>query len=345
MRIAELFEKQKFRIVSGSNEDPGPHEVQVRVEAVGICGSDLHEFAEGGIGGRPCGYPLTMGHEPTGVVVKTGPAVTGCSPGERAAIEPAVYCYRCEFCLAGCYNLCANMRFYSSPGEPGFFREYANVPVESILPLPDGVSFVQGTLFEPLAVVLESMKLAALNPLETAVVFGAGPIGLLTILMLKMRGAGGIWAVEPVPHRREMARAAGADALLDPREVDPAREILSDTGNRGVDVAIDCAARENSMNLCMRAMRKGGRLVVTGIPSELEVPLEMHTARRKGLSIYNTRRSNHTSKPALQLLARHPDWFRPILTHTFPLDRIQYAFQMLENYSDGAGKVVIQPQA
>jgi len=152
-----------------------------------------------------------MGHEPTGVVVKMGPAVTACSPGEPAAIEPAVYCYRCEFCLAGYHNLCANMRFYSSPGEPGFFREYVNVPVESILPLPDGVGFVQGTLFEPLAVVLESMKLAALNPLETAAVFGAGPIGLMTILMLKMRGAGRIWTVEPVPHRREMARATGAE--------------------------------------------------------------------------------------------------------------------------------------
>jgi len=345
MRIAELFERRKFRIVSGSNEDPGPGEVQVRVEAVGICGSDLHEFSEGGIGGRPCSYPLVMGHEPTGVVVKTGPAVAGCFPGERAAIEPAVYCYRCEFCLAGYHNLCANMRFYSSPDEPGFFREFVNVPVESILPLPDGVGFVEGTLFEPLAVVLESMKLASLNPLETAVVFGAGPIGLMTILMLKMRGAGRIWAVEPLPHRREMARAVGADAVLDPHEADPARQILSDTDGRGVDVAMDCAARENSLNLSMRALRKGGRLVVTGIPSDIEVPLEMHTARRKGLAIYNTRRSNHTSKPALELLARHPAWFQPILTHTFPLDRIQYAFQMLEDYSDGAGKAVIRPQS
>jgi threonine dehydrogenase-like Zn-dependent dehydrogenase len=95
----------------------------------------------------------------------------------------------------------------------------------------------------------------------------------------------------------------------------------------------------------MRAMRKGGRLVVTGIPSEIEVPLEMHTARRKGLAICNTRRSNHTSKPALELLARHPAWFQPILTHKFPLDRVQYAFQMLEDYSDGAGKAVIRPQS
>ena len=345
MRFAELIDRRTFRIASGAIQDPGQGEVQVRIDAVGICGSDLHEFTEGGIGGRPCAYPLIMGHEATGVVVQTGPSVTGCAPGERAAIEPAAYCYRCEFCLAGRHNLCANMRFSSSPGEPGFFRECANVPVESILRLPDGVGFVEGTLFEPLAVALESMKHAALNPLETAAVFGAGPIGLLTILLLRLRGAGRIWAVEPVLHRRRMAGAAGADVLLDPREEDPAHRILGDTGNRGVDVAIDCATRDNSINLGMRALRLGGRLVITGIPSELEVPLEIHTARRKGLSIFNTRRSNHVSRPALELLARHPDRFQPIVTHTFPLDRIQCAFQMLEDYSDGAGKVVIRPQS
>jgi L-iditol 2-dehydrogenase len=345
MRIAELFDLRKFRIVQGPIEDPGPGEVQVRVEAVGICGSDLHDFSEGGIGGRLCTYPMIIGHEPTGEVVKTGPGVTGCAPGDRAAIEPAVYCYRCEFCLSGCYNLCANMRFYSSPGEPGFFREYVNVPLESVLRLPDQIGFAEGTLFEPLAVVLESMKFVPLNPLGTAAVFGAGPIGLMTIVMLRMRRAGRIWAVEPVAHRREMAKAAGADVLLDPREVDPARQILTDTGNRGVDVAIDCAASEHSTNLCMDGLRSGGRLVITGIPARLEVPLNLHTARRKGLAIYNTRRSNHTSHEALELLARHPALFHPIVTHTLPLDRIQRAFEMLEQYSDGAGKVVIRPQA
>ena len=341
MRIAELYELRKLRIVDGSIEDPGPGQVQVRVEAVGICGSDLHEFAEGGIGGRPCKYPMVMGHEPTGVVVKTGPGATGCAPGDRAAFEPAIYCYHCEFCLVGHYNLCLNMRFLSSPGNPGFFQEYLNLPVECIMPLPAGVGFVEGTLFEPLAVVLLSMTHVAIQPLETAAVFGAGPIGLLTLIMLKMCGAGRVWVVEPVPHRRQMAMAAGADAVLDPHGLDSGRQILSDTANRGVDVTIDCAAKENSVNQCMRATRRGGRLVVTGVPAELEVPFDMHTARRQGLSIYNTRRSNHMSQLALQLLREYPGRFFPVITHTLPLEKIQPAFNMLENYTDGAGKVVI----
>lgn len=192
--------------------------------------------------------------------------------------------------------------------------------------------------------VLHSLKSVALRPSESAAVFGAGPVGLLTIAMLKMRGAGRVWAVEPVAHRREMAKAAGADAVLDPHALDAAREILSDTGGRGVDVTIDCAAREDSLNQCVHATRNGGRIVVTGIPIELETPLALHPARRKELAIYNVRRSNHDSEAALEILRQHPARFAPIITHTLPLDAAQAAFEMLESYSDGAGKVVLTPR-
>jgi len=108
-----------------------------------------------------------------------------------------------------------------------------------------------------------------------------------------------------------------------------------------VDVTIDCATKENSVNQCIRMTRRGGRLVVTGVPAELEVSFDMHTARRRGLSIHHTRRSNHTSQAALQLLREHPRRFLPILTHTLPLEKIQSGFNLLENCTDGAGKVVI----
>jgi L-iditol 2-dehydrogenase len=341
VRIAQLYERRKFQLVEGPLDDPGPGEIQVRVEAVGICGSDMHSFSEGGIGDTVCTYPMVLGHEPTGVVVKTGTGVAGWAPGDRAALEPAVYCYHCEFCLAGRHNICEHVKFLSTPPDPGFFREFANLPVQNVLPLPAGIGFREGTLFEPLAVVLHSLKFVALQASESAAVFGAGPIGLMTIAMLKMCGAGRVWAVEPVPHRREMAQAAGADAVLDPGGLDAARQILSDTGRRGVDVTIDCAAREDSLSQCVRATRNGGRIVVTGIPVELEPPIAWHPARRKELAIYNVRRSNHDSEAALEILRRHPARFAPIVTHTLPLDAVQAAFNMLESYSDGAGKVVL----
>jgi L-iditol 2-dehydrogenase len=343
MRIAELYDLHKFRVVDGPVPDPGPGQVQVRVEAVGICGSDLHDFSEGKIGDTPCEYPMVLGHEPAGVVLKTGTGVTGWAPGDRAALEPALYCYHCEFCLSGRHNICANIRFLSSPVDPGFFREFVNLPAGNLLPLPKGVGFKEGTLFEPLAVALHSMKFAALQPRETAVVFGAGPIGLLTLIVLKLCGAGRVWVVEPVSHRRELAKLAGADAVIDPHAVDTAREILHDTGQRGVDLAIDCASRENTVNLAIQAVRNGGRIVITGIPVELHLSLEFHVARRKELAIYNVRRSSHESEAALELLSSHAARFAPILTHTLPLDKVQPAFEMLETYADGAVKVILQP--
>ena len=343
MQIAELFELRKFRLMDAAVPDPAPGQVQVRVEAVGICGSDLHDFSEGRIGDQICVYPMVLGHEPAGVVVKTGQGVTGWAPGDRAAVEPALYCYHCEFCLTGRHNICANIRFFSSPVDPGFFREYANIPAGNLLPLPPEVGLKEATFFEPLAVVLHSLKFVKLQPLETAVVFGAGPIGLMTIIALRLCGAGRIWSVEPVAHRRELAKLAGADAVIDPHAVDTARQILDDTGKRGVDVAIDCAARENTTNLGIQSTRNGGRVVVTAIPVELYLPLDFHVARRKELAIFNIRRSCHESEAALEMLREHPSRFAPMLTHTFTLDKVQAAFEMLETYSDGAGKVIVAP--
>lgn len=321
---------------------PGPGEVQVRVEAVGICGSDMHSYLEGAVGDTPCIYPMVLGHEPAGTVVALGSGATGWQKGDRAAFEPALFCYHCEFCHSGRHNLCANLRFLSQPDQPGFFREYVNLPVKNLLGLPEGVGLREGALVEPLAVVLHSMQFVRLSPGETAAVFGCGPIGLLTIAALKLSGAGRIWAIEPVAHRRDMARAIGADISLDPNETDPVAAIWGETGKRGVDVAIDCATHGCSINQSIGVARNGGRVVFTGIPSELRPPLEFHPMRRKELALFNVRRSNHESDLALEMLRSHLPLFAPVITHTHPLEKIGEAFAQLEACSDGAGKIVLQ---
>ena len=341
-RTAELAGVRQFRIVEQVAADPPRGEVQVSVAAVGVCGSDLHSYAEGAVGDTPCVYPMVLGHEPAGVVVKTGAGVTGWSAGDRAALEPALYCYHCEFCLSGHHNVCANLRFMSNPEEPGFFREYVNLPARNLLALPAGLSLEHATLIEPLAVVLHSMQFVALRPGETAAVFGAGPIGLLTVIALKLAGAGRVWAADPVAHRLELAHAAGADSVLDTRAADPVRQILADTGNRGVDVAIDCGGKYDSINQCIHAVRNAGRVVVTAIPSGVRLPLEFSPMRRKEITLYNVRRSNHESAAALAMLAEHIARFAPLITHTPPLSEIGRAFAQLENYEDGVGKLVIR---
>jgi L-iditol 2-dehydrogenase len=341
MLVAELVGQREFRLVDQAVEPPGPGEVQVRVGAVGICGSDVHSYSEGGIGDTPCVYPMVLGHEPAGTVVKVGAGVTGLAPGDRAALEPAVYCYHCEFCRSGQHNICANIKFLSNPGYPGFFREFVNLPAVNVMPISPELPLELATIAEPLAVAMHSLQFAALAPSDTVVVFGAGPIGLLTIASVRAAGAGRIWAVEPVAHRRDFALHMGADAVLDPNEGDACRQILADTGGRGVDCAIDCAAKENTHNWAFRVLRNGGRMVLTGIHSAAVVGFEVSHMRRKEIAIFNVRRSNTEAHDALHFLTEKVSLFAPMVTHRRPLSDIASAFSLVEHYEDGVGKLVV----
>ena len=344
MQLAELHQRRTFRLIDApAPPDPAPGDVQVRVTAIGICGSDVHNFSEGGVGDTPCVYPMVLGHEPAGVVTKIGRGVTGWSVGDPAILEPALYCYHCEHCLTGHHNVCANIRFLSTVGEPGFFREFVNLPSHNLLPLPPNLSPGEGTIVEPLAVILHSLNMAGIRTGETAAVFGAGPIGLLTIAALKLSGVARIWSIEPVAERRELARSLGAYCVIDPSEIDPVKQILADTGKRGVDVSFDCAAKGNTTNQCLYVTRNAGRVVITGIASESFISLDANPMRRKELPILTVRRSNHDSETALNLLAAEPRRFVPILTHTRPLSDIQSCFEQLESYSGGAAKIVLTP--
>jgi L-iditol 2-dehydrogenase len=342
MRAAQLIAPLTFRLSDMPIEDPGPGEVQVRIEAVGVCGSDLHAYSEGGVGGMPNAYPMLLGHEPAGVIVKTGVGVTGLSVGNRGALEPALYCYHCEFCLSGHHNVCANIRFLSTPHHPGFFRQRVNLPVANFRPIPTGMSFGEATLAEPLAIAIHSLRLASIRPEETVLVIGAGPIGLMTIAALRAAKAGRVWAVEPLAHRRELARVMGADAVLEPAEA--AEEILNATAQRGVDCAIDCAAGEDTTIQAMQLTRNAGRVALTGIHRTALVSVDASAMRRKELTLFNVRRSNHETQEALDLLQAHAAWFAPVLTHARPIEHIGEAFDIASHYRDGVGKMIVRPQ-
>ncbi|MGO8758619.1 MAG: zinc-dependent alcohol dehydrogenase [Terracidiphilus sp.] len=341
MRAAELIAPHSFRLIDMPIDDPDPGEVQLRIESVGVCGSDLHAYSEGAVGGTPNVYPMVLGHEPAGTIVKTGPGVTGLAKGDRGALEPALYCYHCEFCLSGRHNVCANIQFLSTPRIPGFFRELVNLPASNFLPIPAGMSCDEAALAEPLAIALHSLRLVSIRPGESVAVIGAGPIGLLTIAALRAAQAGRIWAIEPLPHRRQLALGVGAAAALDPAEA--LEEILRATGQRGVDCAIDCAAAEHTTSQAIQLARNAGRVALTGIHSTQYVAMDGSAMRRKELTIFNVRRSNHETQQALDLLQAQTRWFSPLLTHARPLDRIGDAFAIASQYRDGVGKMTVRP--
>jgi L-iditol 2-dehydrogenase len=341
MLTAQLIAPRQFRLVEEEIAAPAPGELQVRVDAVGVCGSDLHSYSEGAVGDTPAVYPMVLGHEPAGTVVRVGDGVIGWSVGDRAALEPALYCYHCEYCRSGRHNICANIRFLSTVGNPGFFRQFVNLPPTNLLAIPPTVSLELAALVEPLAVALHSLTLAGPLKGETVAVFGAGPIGLLTIASLKLAGAGRIWAVDPLAHRRELALHLGADAAVDPSAVDPVKQIAADTGQRGLDCAIDCAAAEDTVNQAIHAVHNGGRVALTGIHSGALVPFDTSTMRRKEVTLFNVRRSNDESPAALKMLAERSAWFAPLVTHRRPLEKIADAFDIVANYRDGVGKMMV----
>ena len=273
MKAARYHGRGDIRIDEVPEPEAGPGQVKVAVDWCGICGSDLHEFLEGPLfiprPGSP--HPLTgetlpvvMGHEFAGTVAELGEGVSGVSVGDRVAVEPYYVCGTCSACRAGRYNICRSLGFVGLAGSQGGFSERCVVDQRWIHPLGE-LSTDLGALVEPLAVGYHAVRLSALPKGGTAVVFGAGPIGLVTIASLKATGAGQIISVEPAAARKGKAPGAGADVVLDPTEVDVPTAVRDLTEGAGADVAFECAGIDAVLASAIGSVRPGGTVVNVAI--------------------------------------------------------------------------------
>jgi L-iditol 2-dehydrogenase len=342
MRASRLHGIGDLRLEDLPRPTPGPGEVLLKVASVGVCGSDVHYYLEGGIGDAMVTEPIIMGHEFSAWVADLGDGVQGLEVGQLVAVEPAVHCGECEPCQHGHPNLCVNVKFCGTPPIDGAFAEYAVKPAHNCFPLPEGLDAVGGAMLEPLGIAIHTVDLAHLRPGYTVAVLGAGPIGLLTAAVARAAGAGPIWMTEPLAYRREFALEYVADTVLNPDEVDVVAEIMQATGGRGVDVAFEAAGAEETPDQAARVTRPGGRLVVAGIPSDDTMTLTASVVRRKGLTIKLVRRMKHTYPRAIGLVRRGLVDVRPVATSFFPLERIDEAFQVVANYDDGVLRAIVQ---
>lgn len=321
--------------------DPGAGEVLVRIRAVGVCGSDLHWYLEGGIGPYRCVYPQLLGHEPAGEVVAAGPGVTDLQPGQKVALEPAITCGHCEFCRSGRHNNCVSALFMSTPQLPGLFREYAVVPARNAVAVPEQMSWTQATIIEPLAVILHVLELVEIRLGDTVAVMGAGPIGMLTVGVARVCGASRIFVADRLPHRLELARQMGADITVNTASESMKQAVRDHTRSRGVDIVFDAAGARETINTGLAIARLGGQFVLIGIPSEAGLPLDLHMAMAKELRIQTIKRSNHNARGAIELLQSGRVSDR-LVTHNYPLEQTPRAFETLAAYADGIGKAVIE---
>ncbi|MBN2005465.1 MAG: alcohol dehydrogenase catalytic domain-containing protein [Anaerolineae bacterium] len=342
MLTSRLYGIRDLRLERAPVPAPGPGEVLLKIASVGTCGSDVHYYVEGRIGDAIVKEPITMGHEFSAWIAGLGEGVSGPAIGQLCAVEPAIPCGHCELCEQGHPNLCPSVRFCGTPPINGVFAEYAVMPAANCFPLPEGFSADEGALLEPLGVAIHTVDLAHLKVGQTVAILGAGPIGLMAGAVAKAAGAGMLFMTEPLEHRRNFARDYCADAVFDPEKEDVVAAIMAATGGRGVDVAIEAAGAATTPDQAARITRNGGKVIVAGIPSEDTMTMKASIIRRKGLTIKIVRRMKHTYPRAIRMVQKGIVDIKPLATHTFPLERIAEAFELVAGYRDGVLRAVIR---
>jgi L-iditol 2-dehydrogenase len=328
---------------------PGPSQVLLRVLETGICGSDLHSYEDARIGTTKIETCLVLGHEFSAVVEEAGPdSLDGgfkpIGPGARVAVDPAQPCGRCESCIKGHPNLCSALRFCGNYPYDGCLREWMHVPSGTCFPLPEGIDDVEGAMLEPLGVAIHAVDLARIRVTDSVAILGAGPIGLLILQVARLAGADPVFVSDKFPWRLAAAErlggvpvSCGGGGDLD----DPVGYVQRETRGRGVDIAIEAAWAERSIEEACEMARLGGRVVLVGIPSDDRLTLKHSTARRKGLTILMARRMKHTYPRAIRLVENGRVDVAGLVSHRFPLAEAQEAFALNAAYRDGVMKVVI----
>jgi len=317
-------------------------DVLIKIARVGICGSDVHYFAEGGIGSQRVAYPWAVGHEGAGVVAQVGAQVTRVKPEDRIAFDPAQPCGECDQCLAGRPHTCRALDFLGCPGQvEGCLAEYLVLPERSCYPIPDTMTFEEAAIVEPLSIGVYALTLAGLLPGAAVGILGAGPIGLSVLLPAKAQGAGRVYMTDKIDARLEMASRAGADWVGNPETEDVVAAVKAREPEL-LDAVFECSGKQEAMDQGVEMLKPGGRLLLIGIPNGDRVSFDINLLRRKEICIQNVRRQNNTVQRAIDVIANKEIDVNVMVTHHFPFAQTQEGFDMVADYRDGVVKAMIE---
>lgn len=346
MTAARLYGARDLRVESIPTPAlPGPGQALLRITAVGVCGSDLHNYLDGRIGNTVIERPLILGHEFGAVVVAVGPNAhdgnfAPLQLGTRVAVDPAQPCGRCEMCEQGHPNLCHRLHFCGSFPDDGSLCEYMLMPAHTCFPLPDAIDDAGAALLEPLGIGIHAIDLAKIQVANSVAILGAGCIGLYLLQLAKRSGADPVFVVDQFPWRLQMAERYGA-IPINFKETDPIKAVQAATNRRGVDVSIEAAWADHSVQWAADMARLGGRLVLVGIPGDDKMEVKHSTIRRKGLTMRVARRMKHTYPRAIQLVNSGMVDLNGIVSHRFPLAQTPAAYALNVAYEDNVVKIII----
>lgn len=337
MKVAVMNGVGKMGFVEREIPQPADNEVLVKLEYVGICGSDMHYYETGRIGDYVVEPPFVLGHEPGGVVVEVGKNVTHLKVGDRVALEPGKTCGHCEYCREGKYNLCPDVVFFATPPVDGVFQEYVAHEAALCFKLPENVDTLEGALIEPLAVGFHAANQGGAHAGQTAVVFGAGCIGLVSMMALKAEGVSRVYVVDIMQKRLDKAMELGATGVINSMKTDVQEEIGRLTEGKGVDLVIETAGMEVTTRHAIHITKKGATIVLVGYSKTGEMTLPLSLALDKELTFKTVFRYRHIYPMAIEAVASGKVNLKGIVSNIFNFDDIQAA--MDKSVSDKANIV------
>jgi D-xylulose reductase len=350
------------------------HEVRVHVAQTGICGSDVHYWQRGRIGDFILNSPIILGHESSGTVVEIGSNVKNLKVGDRVAIEPGVPCRRCDYCRAGTYNLCNDTIFAATPPWDGTLAKYYTVASDYCYKIPDHMNMEEAALVEPVAVAVQICKVADMRANQTVVVFGAGPIGVLSQAVAKASGASKVIAIDISQARLDFAKSYAADHVFLPpmaeQGTDPAAHsekiaslIKEQFGlGEGADIVLECTGAEPCIQAGINVAKKGGTYVQAGMGKEVSisshisleaskilicllqnVTFPITTACIRALTIKGSIRYSTGCYPsAVDLVASGKVDVKKLITNRFKFEEAEKAFELVKSAQEGVFKVIIE---
>lgn len=320
---------------------PGTGELLLKVEVVGVCGSDIHYYSTGRIGEQVVQYPFTVGHECAATVIETGIQTEGFNPGDRVAVDPAMPCYECDQCRLGRVHTCRNLKFLGCPGQSeGCLSEMIIMPSRSCFKIPDKISFAEAAFAEPLSIGYYAVQLSRIRQGDDIAVLGVGPIGDSVLISAGEAGAGNIYVTDKIDKRLEIALALGAADVFNADKHNPVNGIISKE-QAMLDIVYECCGQQEAFDQAIELLKPGGKLMIVGIPEFERWSFRADHARRKEITIEHVRRQNECMQPAINMIGAGKVQTDIMITHVFPFEKTKEAFDLVAGYKDGVLKALV----
>ena len=339
MKVAIYYGPGDVRLEERPKPKVGPRDILVEMRACGICGSDLMDWY------LVPRAPLPLGHEPTGLVVEVGPEVKGFLEGDRVFAHHHVACMTCRFCRRGQFSLCP--RFRETHLDPGGFAEFFRVPEPNLaidtFKLPDGLSYEEGTLIEPLACCLRAVRRAGVGLGDRVAIVGAGPSGLMISFLSRLSGATLVAISDLVPYRLRAARELGVDLAINAVEESLGEAVRAETDGLGADIVFITAPSLKAIEAGAEALRRGGKLMIFAPTSpEVKWPIRPNEVFFNEITIMASYSTTHVeTRDALEILMAHREVLGKLITHRFKLSQISDAFRLAKESKECLKVVVL----